>query len=373
MRGSIKIAMLKDIEVFIHWSFLFLIGWIVLTGFFAGFTPVQFLWAAILMLAVTVSIILHELGHALVAAAYGIYSKSVILLPVGGVGSIERFPDSPRQELLISIAGPIVNILIAMSISSFLPSNVHFWGKNGFDGIVVKDNFVSYLFVVNLFLAIFNLLPAFPLDGGRILRALLGFKFNYVKATGITTIVSKVVGWTLVLAGIILINPFVPIAGIFLLLLSGTEDYYLRINSLVKGIHLNEVLMYDYNSLNANLTVGEAANFLVNNHSKYFILMDGPYPYGSINRWEIIRAVADMNYQLPIKELKNKDLKFFDGNEALEDVMNKMSADEEKIYPVLIKGDFAGVISFQHILEYLLIHQHKTTEYQRIRSFAGLL
>jgi Zn-dependent protease len=373
MRGSFKIATLKDIKVFIHWTFFLLVGWMLITGIIAGFTTVQFLWAIMLLFALIGSIVLHELGHALVAAGYGIFAKSVIILPIGGVGSIEKFPDSPKQELAISIAGPIVNILIAMSISSFLPSKIHFWGQSGFVGVVNMDNFLSYLYVVNWFLAIFNLVPAFPLDGGRIMRALLGFKLNYVKATVIATLASKIVAWVFITLGIILFNPFIPIAGIFIIFLTNTEENYLRINSLVQGIKLKEVLMYDYNSLEANMTVGEAANFLVNNHSKYFILMDEAVPYGSINRWEIIRALADMNYDVQLKDLKNKDLKFFDGNKSLEYVLEKMSADEEKIYPVLVDDHFAGVISFQHILEYLLIHQHKTNEYKRIRSLAGLL
>ncbi|MCU7551567.1 site-2 protease family protein [Chitinophagaceae bacterium LB-8] len=373
MRGSIKIATLKDIHVYIHWTFLLLVGWVLITSLIAGFTTMQFLWAIILLLGVIACILLHELGHVLIAAGYGIFSKSVIFLPIGGIGCIEKFPDSPKQELAISFAGPIVNILIAMSISAFLPSHVQFWGKDGFEGIVHKDNILSYLFVVNIFLAIFNLLPAFPLDGGRILRALLGFKFNYIKATALTTHVSKIIAWLLVAAGILLINPFIPIAGVFIIFLANTEENYLRINSLIKDIQLKDVLMYDYNSLDANMTVAEASNFILNNHSKYYILMEGAEPYGNIRRWEIIRAIADMNYNAKLKELKNKDLKFFDGNQTLEDVLGKMSADEEKIYPVLVNHQFSGIISFQHILEYLLIHQHKTTEYHRIRSLAGLL
>lgn len=373
MRGSIKIATIKDIHVFIHWTYLFIAGWMVITGIIAGFSTMQFFWALMLLVAVTVSIVLHELGHALIASAYGIFSKSVILLPIGGVGSIEKFPDNPKQELAISIAGPAVNLLIAMSLSSFLPASVHFWGPNGFEGVVSNDNFVSYLYVVNMFLAIFNLLPAFPLDGGRILRALLGFRFNYVKATTIVALVGKIVAWSLIILGLVLFNPFIPLAGVFIIFFANTEEYYLRIKSLVKGIQVKDVLMYDHNSLRADMTVIEAANVLINNHSRYYILMNGAIPLGSIKRWEIIRAIADMNYDALLKDLKNKDLKYFDGNADLEDVLHKMSTDEEKVYPVLINNQFAGVISFQHILEYLLIHQQKTNEYQRVRSFAGLL
>lgn len=131
--------------------------------------------------------------------------------------------------------------------------------------------------------------------------------------------------------------------------------------------------MYDYSSLRADMTVKEASTILANQHSKFFIVMDGPIPVGTINRMEIIKAIAEMQYDVVVKDLMKEDLRFFDANTTMDDVLDKMSNDEEKIYPVMDNNYFAGVINFQHIIEYLLIHKAQTKEYGRIRSLAGLL
>lgn len=331
------------------------------------------IWALILLALIFFSVVLHEAGHALVASQFNIYSRSVILLPIGGVASIEKFPDNPMQELAVSFAGPFVNILIAMSLSAFLQPYTPFWNLNGYEGAISRENILFHLYAVNMFLAIVNLVPAFPLDGGRILRALLGFKFNYVKATSLAFLIGKIVAIITIIVGIILFNPFIPLLGIFILLFAKTEEYYLRLKSLVSGIKLKEALMYDYHSLRADMTVMEAASILDNQHSKFFIVMDGPDPVGTINRIEIIKAIAEMQYSITVKDLMKEDLKFFDANTNMETVLDKMSNDEEKIYPVMEDKHFAGVINFQHIIEYLLIHKAHTNEYGRIRSLAGLL
>jgi Zn-dependent protease len=373
MRGSIKISVIKDITVYVHWTFLFLVGWILVTSLIAGFTASHLLWGLLLLLCITASLMLHELGHVLVASRFGIYAKNVIFMPIGGVASIEKFPDNPRQELAVSIAGPIVNLLIAMSISVFLPDFVPFWSKSSYVGLINSGNFLAHLFIANMFLAIFNLIPAFPMDGGRILRALLGFKFNFIKATSIAAVVSQVAGWILIVLGIAVFNPFIPLAGIFIIFFAGIEEYYLRLKSLVKGIKLGEALMYDYHSLTADMTVDEAANILANKHSRYFIVMDGSRPVGTVNRMEIIKALAEMKYDTQVKQLMKENLKFFDAHTDLEAVIDQMSNDEEKVYPVMENKHFIGVINFQHIIEFLLIHKAQTKDYNKLRTLAGSL
>jgi Zn-dependent protease/predicted transcriptional regulator len=372
MRGSYKILNIRGISLYIHWTFLFLIGWVILINANTGNNVEQITWSLIFLLAVFACITLHELGHALMAARFGIKAKEIVLLPIGGIASIEKFPDNPSQELSISIAGPMVNIVIAGLIWLFIP-NISFIDVDQHITIMHGHDFLYNLLVVNILLAVFNLIPAFPMDGGRILRALLGFKLNYIQATTIAATVGKIIAILLIIAGIVLINPILPAIGIFIIFSAGAEEYYLRLKSLVKDLKLNEVLMYEYNSLQANMTVQEASNILNSNYSKYFILMDGNNPIGTINRMEIIKAIADMNYTEPLRNLAKEKLHSLNGNEEIDTVLEELARSEERIYPVMDNSKFVGVVSLNHIIEYLLLNKVNTKEYSRIRSLAGLL
>ncbi|THU39532.1 site-2 protease family protein [Niastella caeni] len=372
MRGSYKILTVRGISLHIHWTFLLLIGWVLLVNATAGNNIEQISWSVLFLLAVFVCVTLHEFGHALMAARFGIQAKEIVLLPIGGIASIEKFPDTPRQELAISIAGPLVNLVIAGLLWLFIP-NMSLIAREPHMTIMHGHDFLYNLRIVNIALAVFNLIPAFPMDGGRILRALLGFKLNYIQATTIAATVGKIIAILFIIAGIVFINPFLPIIGVFIIFSAGAEEYYLRLKSLVKGIKLNEVLMYDYNSLQANMTVQEASNILNSNHSKYFILMDGINPVGAINRMEIIKALADMNYTESLKNLVKEKLEYLNGDKEIDTVLENLARNDERIFPVMDNSHFIGVVNLNHIIEYLLLNKINTKEYPRIRSLAGLL
>lgn len=373
MRGASRILRIWGISIYIHWTFLLLIGWVILINGRMGNNIEQLSWSFLFLTAVFACVTLHELGHALMAARFGIKAKEIVLLPIGGTASIEKFPDNPRQELLISIAGPLVNIVIAVLIWSFEPAGTAFFERPQNVSIMHGPDFMYNLRMVNIGLVIFNLIPAFPLDGGRLLRALLGFKLNYIQATTIAAAIGRVIAVAFIALGIVFINPVLAAIGVFIVLSAGTEEYYLRLKSLVKGIRLNEVLMYDYNSLQANTTVQEAAGILESNHSKYFVLMDGFQPVGAINRLEIVKAIADMKYKEPLKNLVNEELEFLNGRNEIETVLEKLAQNDERIFPVMDNSSFTGVVNLNHIIEYLLLHKANTKDYGRIKSLVGLL
>lgn len=373
MRGSIKLLTIKGINVYGHWTLLVLLGWALVANIYSGMQLEQILWSLLFLLSVFACITAHELGHALAAAQFGINARNVILFPIGGVASIERLPENPAQELLISLAGPAVSFLLAVALSVVAPTFDSLWNFREYTGVINADNFGYSLYLFNLFLAAFNLIPAFPMDGGRVLRALLGFKFNYVKATAIAGVVGRIIAIILVGVGLATLNLLLIITGLFIVSFSKMEEYYLRLKALVKGIKLQDVLMHDYNSLSAAMTVSEAAGILMTNHSKYFILEEGSRPVGSLNRMEVMKAIAEMKYTVPLKELMKEDLLCLDGERDVSEVLDKLSGNEERLYPVMVGGYFAGVVNFRHIIEYLLIYKATTSDYGRARSLAGLV
>ncbi|MBN8852032.1 MAG: hypothetical protein BGO55_26370 [Sphingobacteriales bacterium 50-39] len=373
MKGSFRLGQFSGINVFIHWTFLLLAGWLLLAFLKYGAEPAQLAWTVLFILAVCVCVLLHEAGHAIVASRFGIRARNIVLLPIGGIASIEKFPANPFQELMISLAGPVVNLLIALLI--WAPATPHdsFRTLPGNFDVTPWQAFFYLLRIANLGLALFNLIPAFPMDGGRILRALLAFRLNYVRATTVAAITSKVIAVALIAGGILLLNPILAITGIFVIFSADSEEYYLRLRSLVQGIKLHEVLMYDFTSLQAEMTVQQAAGTLANNHNKYFILMDGELPIGAVNRLEIIKAIAEMRYTQPLRDLLKEELESLDGSQDVQDVLEKLARDEERIYPVMDQGRFAGIVTLDHIIEYLLLHRADSKDFGRLKSLVGLM
>ena len=373
MKGAFRIIKIKGISLYIHWTFLLLFGWIALVNARTGNNVEQLSWSLFFICAVFACVALHEFGHAFVASLFGIKAKNIVLLPIGGVASIEKFPDNPAQELAISIAGPLVNILIAAVLIIFIQPYKPFWEGQPNASITHGHDLMYNLHLVNIGLAAFNLIPAFPMDGGRILRALLGFRMNYVRATSIAATVGKIIAGFFIAFGILFYNIILPVIGIFIIISASTEEYYLRLKSLVKGVKLKDILMYDYDSLQSDLTVGQAMEFMTTNHSKYFILMNGAVPLGSINRIEIIKAIADKNYEQRIGNLVRENLQYLNGDDEVELVLEKLASHPDVIYPVMVNSKFAGVVNFNHVVEYLLLHGTYTADYGRIKSLAGLL
>jgi Zn-dependent protease/CBS domain-containing protein len=372
MKSSLKLITFKDISISLHWTFVLLLIWLIIVNLIAGFSLSGLVWSLLFIMAVLGSILLHELAHSFVASKFSIYAKRIILLPIGGIASIEKLPDTPLQEMMISAVGPISNLLIAMILSVFIQSDTTIGNFIGFNTAITASNSLYSLFIVNIVLAAVNIVPAYPFDGGRILRALLGFRYNYIRASTIANTTGKIIAGMLIVAGAILLNLLLALTGLFILLFSGAEKNYLRLKALFKDLKLNETLMYDYNSLQANMTVNEAANILDSNHSKRFIVMKNSEPVGIINRLEIVKSVAEMKYDRKIQELMKEEVKIYNGDTEVEDILDELAANDERIF--LVKnGHFNGVTNFQHIVEHLLIHKAHTEDYRKIRSLVGLL
>src|SRR5436305_5563210 len=183
MRWSLKLGQSKGINIYMHWTFLILVGWIFMAYLGEGDGIGPALKGVGFILAVFGCVVLHELGHALTAQRYHIRTRDITLLPIGGVARLERMPREPLQELWVALAGPAVNVLIVAVLFVFLLA----WGGLGRTSTIWQNGggFLSQLMFVNLFLVAFNLVPAFPMDGGRVLRALLATRLEYARATEI--------------------------------------------------------------------------------------------------------------------------------------------------------------------------------------------
>lgn len=373
MKWSVRLLTVKGITLYLHITLLVFVAWMLVLYVATGMQSQQLVWSLLFLVALFASIVLHEYGHAVVATQFGSNAKTITIYPIGGIASLEKLPDHPRQELLISAAGPLVSFVIAAACWLFSPmQNVSIRYTNIWSEINAA-NFLSLLGMANLVLAVFNLIPAFPLDGGRLLRALLALQVNYIKATAIVAVISKAVASILILYGLLSLNLLLALLGVFILIFSQAEEAYLQLKKLVEGYTLKDMLMYDYDSMESNVTSQEAISILQNNHSKYYFLMNKGNPVGTLNRLEVIKAIAEQNYAVPVSALMKQDLAPLKGATPVLSVLHLLASNEEKLYPVMEGGEFIGVINFQHVIEYLLLHSTQMQDVAKTKSLVELV
>lgn len=373
MHGSFKIISVRGVNIFLHWTFLLLFGWVLLVNAQNEGNVLELSWALLFIAGLFFTVLLHELGHAVTAMEYGIEARNIVLMPFGGIASIEKFPANPRQELLISLSGPMVNLIIAGMLKIMFPVETTIPADYNQVSIAHGHDFILNLFLANIVLALFNLIPAFPLDGGRILRAMLAFRLNYIRATYIASITGKILAAIMIGAGIIFFSPLLPVAGFLIIFAEDTEEYYLRIRALVKNIKIKDVTMFDYSSMQQNISISNAGEMLLHNHNDYFVVLDEDKPIGSVNRHMIITALAEKKDAILLKDLKKYNDEVLDGNQPVDLVLEKLSENDKKLFPVTVNGYFTGVISLNHIIEYLLLQKAHTEEYKRVKSLSLLL
>jgi Zn-dependent protease len=230
MRWSWRIGRLAGIAIYVHVTFLLILAWIAFQEYAYGARAIA--GAMLYIFALFAIVVLHELGHALMARRFGVLTRDIILLPIGGVARLERMPRNPRQELLVALAGPAVNVALAIALFVVLrlTGQVPAGDLYDFDPLISVRAFLYQLVFVNIVLALFNLLPAFPMDGGRVLRALLAMRMSsYARATGIAARVGRVFALLLGAAGLYgFRNPFWVLIALFVWMGAGNEAAAVR-------------------------------------------------------------------------------------------------------------------------------------------------
>jgi Zn-dependent protease len=186
---SWRLGRIAGIDVYMHGTFLVLLAWVALSHYLEHHRIVDAVSGVLFILALFGIVVLHELGHALTARHYGIRTRDITLLPIGGVARLDRMPDDPKQELVVAFAGPVVNVVLAAALFLLMPSTTSPTILGELQQI--GDGIVAKLAWVNVGLAAFNLIPAFPMDGGRVLRALLALRMDYVRATNVAAEVGR--------------------------------------------------------------------------------------------------------------------------------------------------------------------------------------
>jgi Zn-dependent protease len=336
MKANLSLGKISNIKIQIHWTFLFLIVWIVIEEINRGGNTESILFNIALVFAVFLCVVLHELGHALTAKRFGIATKKITLLPIGGVASLDKIPEDPKQELLVAIAGPLVNIIIATFLYFLIP--IKNFTDNNLDEALeylanfTLQNFLLYLFIVNVAMFVFNLIPAFPMDGGRVFRALLAIKMNRAKATQTATSVGQFIAVLFLLIGL-LFNPFLIFIALVIFLGAYSENKYVQSIELLKGHKVNEAMLKSITKLHPENTMTDVIEALLTGSETNFVVVKKDTVVGLLYHEDIIEN--SKNRTLFVKEIMNTSYKSIDFNSDLASAFRMITSEKNPFFPVI--------------------------------------
>ncbi|MDH4090900.1 MAG: site-2 protease family protein [Cyclobacteriaceae bacterium] len=361
MKGSFKLGNIAGIGIFIHWTFSILIAFIIFSNYRQGQSAIQILWSVLFVISIFITVFLHELGHALAAKRYNINTKDITLLPIGGLARLERIPEKPSEELVVAIAGPTVNIALA-AITGLLISVPDTESMTlQLTASVNSSNFFLNFLVVNIWLALFNLIPAFPMDGGRVLRAILSMNMDRRRATNIAAKIGQVLAMVFVFIGFYA-NPFLIFIGLFIFLGAQAEASMTQAKFILAGYTVNDVLMRHYETISASDTVKTAVSMLLNGQTKTFLVTENEVPVGTVSRDEIILALSNKGENEIISRIMNNDLLFLDADTSLEKAYLQMQQHKSTLMPVMLDQKLIGTVDNENILEFLMVKNASTTK-----------
>jgi Zn-dependent protease len=359
MKWSLKLGSIKGIKILVHWTFILLIGWVVFSEMGRGSDFTTIMLTIFFVFTIFFCVVLHELGHSLTARRYGIDTKRITLLPIGGVASLERMPENPKKELWIALAGPAVNVVIALILFVYLALTGTFTRifENGLleEGITNFDNFIFSLFVVNIILVVFNAIPAFPMDGGRVLRALLAMKMERVKATQVAANLGQLVAIGFAFLGV-LYNPILIFIGLFVFFGAYSENMMVQHLEFLRGFKVKDAMITNFSTLSPNTPLQDALDKLISGSEQDFVVTENDEVKGIVTRKAIINTLKENHIDYSIGQIMTTKFDFFKVNEKLSKVYSETQKKQDAFFPVMDQdGKLAGIINKENINEFVMI------------------
>lgn len=351
MKWSLNLGKLFGIRIWMHWSFLLLLLYVVYVEIEKGSSTSTILLTLVFVLSVFLCVVLHEIGHSLAARKFNIQTQKITLLPIGGVANLERMPEEPRHELWIAVAGPLVNVVIAMLI--FLLSLLYpVIPDVEFTGSISANNFLYSLMVLNIVLVLFNAIPAFPMDGGRILRALIAIRFGRARATQIASVLGQIIALGFVVLGF-LYNPFLIFIGLFVFFGAYAENMMVQQVESMRGYFVKDAMMTKLVILSPDDSVKYAIEKLIEGQEEHFVVMQDEEVLGVVSKDKLLAAVKDSGLQAAVGELLQPLAHKIGPDEKLKHVYNLLMKTKSRFIPVIENGKLVGGIDMNNINEFL--------------------
>jgi Zn-dependent protease/CBS domain-containing protein len=355
MGNSIKLFSVRGIDIRLHITFPLILLWAGLQFGLQGGTVESAVFGVIVVALLFVLVTLHELGHSFAAQYFGVPVKQIILTPLGGVAQLNEIPDKPKQEFIIAIAGPAVNVLfgilmgvVALNLGIVLQNP--FSILSGLGSLTITSLFI-YVFYYNIILALFNLIPAFPLDGGRIFRSLLAMRLDYVRATTIASIVGQAIAVMLGIYGLFSGGIFLVLISIFIFVAGRQEAQMVRIRSTLRGAKVQQAYSSSVYQLNRDSTVQQATNLMIYGGQRNFPVVESESLIGFLPHANLVTAMQTAAPHSRVDNIMRRDIEPVAPDDDLLDVQRKLSELHLEALPVALGNRFLGLITRRQIAD----------------------
>ncbi len=352
MKASWKIGRVAGIDVYVHATFLILLGWVGLSHYLQRQRWEDAVSGLGFILALFAIVVLHELGHALTARRFGIRTRDITLLPIGGVARLERIPDEPKQELLVALAGPAVNVVLALLLFGvlFVGAGLSTLAEFKLGG----SHFLTNLMWVNVSLAVFNLLPAFPMDGGRVLRALLAMRMDYVRATNIAAHIGQGMAWVFGFIGLFT-NPFLVFIALFVWMGAAQEAGSAQIKSALGGLPVGRVMITEFGTLAPDDSLARAVEHVLAGCQQDFPVVENGRVVGVLTRADLLKGLGKHGQSALVGDVMQRNICTAEPMEMVETVWGRLQEGDCRTMPVTRDGELVGILTSENLGEYLMI------------------
>jgi Zn-dependent protease/CBS domain-containing protein len=354
-KWSWKLGRIFGIDLFLHASFLVLLPWFGIVHYLRDRTAMAALGGVAFILTVFAMVVMHELAHALVARRFGVQTKDITLLPIGGVARLERMPDTPRHELLVTLAGPLSNVVLAAVLFGILKASHHdVLADVGAPG---HAPFLAQLFFINVSLAVFNLVPAFPMDGGRAVRALLSMRMDAASATRAAAVLGRSIAVFFGITGLMLSAPMLVLIAVFVWFAAGAEAASADVKVALTGLPIRAAMITEFRSLSPYDSLSTAVERLLAGSQHDFPVVDGHLLVGVLTRKDLLRSLAHppLGPATRVGQIMTRELASADPSDTLENALERLEESGCPMLPVVRGGFVIGLLTSENIGELLMV------------------
>ncbi len=369
MNSSLKLFSVRDIDIRVHLTFPLILLWAAYQfGVVGGGGTSGALFGVIAVSLLFVLVTLHELGHSFAALHYGIPVERIVLLPIGGVAQLRHMPDNPKEEFVIALAGPAVNVLLALLMGAVGLAFGLPLGNPLAGGITLSLSAVfSYIFFYNVILAIFNMIPAFPMDGGRVLRSLLAMKLDYGQATKIAVNIGRGLAILFGLYGLFNGAFFTVLIAIFIFSGATQEGRMVQFRQQLRGYTVQQAYANQIPILQPADSLHEAVNWTARGINSFPVSHFGVY-VGFLSNARLMAALQRDGPNQTVAAVMDRDVQPVSLTADLYDVQKRLNNDGLNALPVVENGRVLGLITSRHIREMLHMATLQPALFPRIRS-----
>jgi Zn-dependent protease len=355
MKWVYTIGRIGGTEVKVHLTFVLFLVWLAVGGYQQAGAPGAFA-AAFWLIAVFGCILLHEFGHITMARRFGVRTPDVILLPIGGVARLERIPDEPKQELLIALAGPAVTAAIAVILYAIIRLS---GDDAGLGDLSPTRPFLTLLMNVNVYLLLFNLIPAFPMDGGRVLRALLASRMGMVRGTKIAAMLGQTLavlgGFYAVTAG----HHLAILVAFFVFLGATAEAEAVETRAAGSGLQVSQMMVTEFRTIPVYATLGDAVELLLSGEQREFPVVDNAGRIeGILTRDNLIRGLSKLGPTGPVAEAMTPGVPLVAPTLGFQEALERLRSSRLPALPVVDHlGRLIGLLTSDNITDLLLVQR----------------